>query len=167
MEKHRKRVLVRISVAAGILVVPLALGACSGDEDIPTTQPPATTEASPEIGDITDEYFGDASYVGKTVTVQGTVTALVGPSSFMLDGRQYGDDTLLVISAPAMDVEVGEQVDVTGVVRQFDYEIYKDGYGLSDPGLYGGFDGEEVLVAGGPGASGGVSAPARSPSPAG
>ena len=84
----------------------------------------------------------------------------------MLDGQHYGD-TLLVISALAMDVQVGEQVDRTGVVRQFDYEIYENGYGLSDPGVYGGFDGEEVLVAGGSGASGGVSTPAPSPSAGG
>jgi hypothetical protein len=169
MRTHRKRHPVRMSVAASILAVPLALGACGDDEDnvISATPPATATEASPDIGDITDDYFQDPSYVGQTVTVRGTVTRVVGPSSFLLDGREYGDDTLLVISAPAMDVEVGRQVDVTGVVRQFDYEIYRDGFGLADPGLYGDFEQEEVLVVGGPAASGGASAPVQSPSATG
>ncbi|WP_212990840.1 hypothetical protein [Actinoplanes auranticolor] len=158
-----------MSVAASLFAVPLILGACGEDDDVvPATPPAATTEASPEIGDITDAYFGGPSYVGRTVTVLGTVTRVVGPSSFVLDGREYGDDTLLVISAPARSVEAGQQVEVTGVVRQFDYEIYRDGYGLADPGLYGDFEREEVLVAGGSAAaSGGASTPVQSPSPAG
>jgi hypothetical protein len=169
MRTQRKRHLVRMSVTVSLLAVTLALGACGDDEDdaVPTTTPAATTQASPDIGDITDDYFGGPSYVGRTVTVQGNVTRVVGPSSFVLDGKGYGDDTLLVISAPSMDVEIGEQVDVTGVVRQFDYEIYRDGYGLADPGLYGDFDQEEVLVAGGAAGSGNPSAPGQSPSAAG
>ena len=46
---HRKGTIVRMSAAAGLLVLPLALCACTDDDDIPTTRPPATAEAGPEI----------------------------------------------------------------------------------------------------------------------
>jgi hypothetical protein len=91
------------------------------------------------------------------------VTKVIPPGSFVLAGREYGDDSLLVVSAPKMDVQVAQQVDVTGVVRQFDYDVYVDDYDLgTDAGLYTEFDQEEVLIAGGPAASAG-----GSPSPKG
>ena len=73
---------------------------------------------------------------------------------------------MLVISAPKMDVQVAQQVDVTGVVRQFDYEAYVDDYDLgTDAGLYIEFEQEEVLIAGGPaGTASGSVAPSMSPS---
>lgn len=154
-----KRRIVRASVLAGLMAAPLALGAC-GDEETPeaggsTPDTAATTmasspEASPEIGDITDDYFSDASYLGKTVTVEGTVTQVVGESAFVLDGIEYGDENLLVVSAPAMDVTVGEKAAVTGVVREFGFDTYAGEYQLGeDVTAYTGFAGEEFLVAGG------------------
>jgi hypothetical protein len=153
MMTNRKLYSVRLAAAVGLLVVPLTLGACDDDNDV-ATPPVATAEASPELDDITDDYFGDASYIGKRVTVQGTVTKVIPPASFVLAGREYGDDALLVVSAPKMDVQVAQQVDVTGVVRQFDYETYADDYDLgTDAGLYIEFEQEEVLIAGGPAGS--------------
>jgi hypothetical protein len=65
MKTKRSRYHVRLTAAAGLLAVPLTLAA-RGDDDVDDvgTPPVATTEASPEVDDITDDYFGDASYIG-------------------------------------------------------------------------------------------------------
>ncbi|WP_199516620.1 hypothetical protein [Nucisporomicrobium flavum] len=162
MATQRNRISIRVSLATALLIAPLGLAACGDDEDgAAGPAPAATTEASPEVGDITDDYFSDTSYVGKTVTVHGTVTKVLKPNAFVLDGRAYGDESLLVISAPAKDVTVGQDTQVTGKVEQFSYTIHGDEFGLADPSLYGDFEREEVLVAGGSAASG---TPSASPS---
>ncbi len=155
----------KLLIVVPLLWAPLALGACGDDEeDIPPPLPTVTPdpEPSPELGDITDDYFSDASYVGRTVTVEGTVREVISRSSFVLAGEQYGDESLLVISAPTLDVEVGRHVEVTGVVRTFGHENYADGYDLADDTDYTEFDGEEMLVVGGsagsPGPGGSASA---------
>jgi hypothetical protein len=135
-----------------LLTASLAMGACGADDpdpaapDVPATSP----EASPEIGDITADYFGGPSYIGRTVTVTGTVTQLISDGAFMLDGKQYGDESLLVISAPAIDAQMDKQVTVTGVVREFGFDEWSGEYALGEePGPYIDFSGEEVLVVGG------------------
>jgi hypothetical protein len=161
---QRRGTTVAVSV---LLTASLAMGACGADEadtaipDVPVSSP----EASPEIGNITADYFGGPSYIGRTVTVTGTVTQVISDGAFMLDGKQYGDESLLVISAPAIDAQMDKQVTVTGVVREFGFEEWSDEYTLGEePGRYIDFSGEEVLVVGG---SQGSVAPsvATSPSP--
>ncbi|MDY7088525.1 MAG: hypothetical protein SYR96_25905 [Actinomycetota bacterium] len=126
------------------------LGACGVGEgtEVPTTAP---LRPSPEVGAVTDPYFGNDDYIGRTVTLTATVTKVITDRSFVLTGNEYGDDSILVLSAPGIDAESGKQVTVTGVVSTFSYEHYLDDYGLGSADAYQEFDAEEFLVAtGGP-----------------
>ena len=138
-------------VAAAAMMALLA--GCSGDgsDEPPGPDTPATVQQSPDITDITEDYFSNPSYLGKTVTVTGDVTRVITPASFVLTGEEYDDDSILVLSAQHLDVREGEQVTVTGEVQRFEYTAYEGGYGLDDDDGYIEFAGEEFLVAARPG----------------
>ncbi|MEV4703170.1 hypothetical protein [Actinoplanes sp. NPDC049316] len=87
------------------------------------------------------------------VTVTAEVSKVITDRSFVLTGEEYGDDSLLVLSAPGIEAERGEEVTVTGVVGKFAYGAYFNDYDLGSADSYEDFDAEEFLVAtgGGPG----------------
>jgi hypothetical protein len=166
MRKNRKHFVVRRCVVTGLLAAALPLGACGDDENAGTaTEPAVTATADPDISGPADNYFTLPAYIGRTVTVQGPVIRIIGPTSFVMDASRYGEDALLVISAPAVDAEAGKQVQVTGVIQPFEYEDVTKQYGLGEDFLYTEFEEEEILVVGGSGAD--SSASANAPSPAG
>lgn len=168
MRNSRKASVIRHFLLTGLLAAVCLLGACGNDEEEVVVPGPGltTTDVIPDV-ELSDNYFSDPSFIGQTVTVQGTVTRLIGPSSFVLDGMRYGKDSILVIATPPMDVEVGQSVDATGVVRQFGYDIYADEYELGETDLYNDYGAEQILVVGGSSASPDASARTVSPSPAG
>jgi hypothetical protein len=133
-----------------ILVVLFTVAACGiGADDAPIIEPEASAERSPEITDITEDLFGNAHYVGQTVTVTGKVTRIITPTSFILTGDEYDDDSILVLSAGKYDPELYRQLTVTGEVQRFNYPDYR-GYELDDDDAYGEFIGKEFIVAGPP-----------------
>ncbi len=136
-----------------MVAMPLMLGACGvGDGiEVPTTAP---LRPSPAIGAITDPYFSNDDYIGRTVTVTATVSKVITDRSFVLTGDEYGDDSILVLSAPGIAAERGRQVTVTGVVSTFTYGAYFDDYDLGGADSYEDFDAEEFLVATGTPSSG-------------
>lgn len=147
---------IRSVLITALVAVPVGLGACGDGGDGVTISP--SPERSPEITDIADDYFGNADFIGRTVTVAGEVTRVITSRSFVLTGDEYGDGSLLVLNAAGMDVEVGETVEVTGNVQKFGYQTYRDEYRLDeDPRTYAEFNGEEFLVAMGADASPGPS----------
>lgn len=150
---------IRTLLVALLVTLPLTLTSCGdGDDDIevPKTAP---VQPSPEIGAITDPYFSNDDYIGRTVTVTAEVTQVITDRSFVLTGDEYGDDSLLVLSAAGIDAERGKDVTVTGVVGKFAYDAYAAEYDLGGADSYAGFDAEEFLVAiGGPSAGGAPSA---------
>jgi hypothetical protein len=102
--------------AVAVMVVLLAGCSGRGSDEVPDLDTP-TPEQSPEITDITEDYFSNPSYLGKTVTVTGDVTRVITPASFVLTGDEYDDDSILVLSAQHLDVRQGEQITVTGEVQ--------------------------------------------------
>ena len=141
-------------LVAVLVTLPLTLTSCGDGDDIevPKTAP---VQPSPEIGAITDPYFSNDDYIGRTVTVTAEVTQVITDRSFVLTG----DDSLLVLSAAGIDAERGKDVTVTGVVGKFAYDAYAAEYDLGGADSYAGFDAEEFLVAiGGPSAGGAPSA---------
>lgn len=151
-----KTVLARTLLIPLLAALPLAAGSCGvGDgTEVPTTAP---VQPSPPVGAITDPYFSNDAYIGRTVTVTARVSKVITDRSFVLTGEEYGDDSLLVLSAPGIEAERGEEVTVTGVVRTFTYGAYFNDYDLGGADSYEDFDAEEFLVAtGGPA---GVSSP--------
>ncbi|UQU62609.1 hypothetical protein COUCH_26720 [Couchioplanes caeruleus] len=136
----------RTPLIAVMVALPLMLASCGvGDGvEVPTTAP---LRPSPAVGAITDPYFGNDDYIGRTVTVTATVSKVITERSFVLTGNEYGDDSILVLSAPGIEAEPGKQVTVTGVVRKFTYGAYFDDYDLGGADSYEDFDAEEFLVA--------------------
>lgn len=145
-----------------IATVAIAVAACGGQDpdadEIPNLRPEVGTEQSPEISDITEEAFGDAHYIGQTVTVTGKVTRIITPTSFVLTGDEYDDDSILVLSAGEYDPVLYDPLTVTGEVQRFQYPNYR-GYELDDEDSYVDFNGREFIVAG-PARSSSASAPA-------
>lgn len=119
-----------------------AMGGC-GDETAGPGLPPAgtATSSSPALPEI-------KSYViGETITVSGTVTDVIGPTSFEMDSPEYGDRSLLVLCAEERTLSPGQKVEVSGSVQHFDYRAYADEYGLvADPQRYAEFEAEPFLV---------------------
>jgi hypothetical protein len=103
------------AVSVGLL--PLTLSSCSYD-DGGTAGP----EGSADVQDVTggQAYFTDDRFIGQQVTLSATVTSIVSPTSFVLNGREWGDDSVLVVSADDMgNLREDSVVQVTGTVKQF------------------------------------------------
>jgi hypothetical protein len=141
-----KKAKARILLIPLLVALPVTAASCGvGDGiEVPTTAP---LRPSPEIGAITDPFFSNDAYIGRTVTVTAEVTKVITDRSFVLTGDEYGDDSILVLSAPDIDAERGKEVTVTGVVRKFTYGAYFDDYDLGGADSYEDFDAEEFLEA--------------------
>jgi hypothetical protein len=141
MEGQRmNRPMHRVVVATAMALCAVAMGGCETEQ---TGQRPA---GAPGPAASTN-YFGDASFIGRTVTVGGIVTRVITETSFVLDTRDFGDESLLVLCAPSREVAVGYRVSVSGNVQKFDYSAYTGEYALaSDADRYRDFAGEEFLV---------------------
>lgn len=139
---HRGRAKATAVLAAAVL--PLSLTACGDDDET------AGPESGTDVEDITeDQYFTDDQFVGEEVTVSAEVEEVLNEQSFVLDGGDWGDESLLVVSADkAQSLQEDDVVQVTGTVREFVYDDYADEYGLvADPGVYDDYDEEEFLEA--------------------
>lgn len=137
----------RIVASVLVVLVTGAVQAGCGDDgpQQPRTSPPPAATGQ---GEVSDDFFTEPTYLGQTVTVTATVTAVLGSTSFVLGGDQYGDESLLVVSAQDMTVGSGDQVRVTGTVERFGYGAYADRFGLAEDATdYVPFEGEEFLVA--------------------
>jgi hypothetical protein len=140
-----RRGRVRVAAAFAAAALPFSIVAC-GDDDGDTAGPEAGTDVEDIIED--DQYFADDQFVGEQVTVSAEVEEVLTPQSFRLDGGDWGDESLLVVSAEqATDVQEDDVVQVTGTVRQFAYDDYANEYGLTDPGVYDPYVEEEFIEA--------------------
>ncbi len=136
----RQRITTAVAVA---LAAALPLTGCTAD-DGPDSDAPGT-RGTGRRGRL---YFADDAFVGETVTVRAEVRDVMTPNSFTINGEDWGDESVLVLSEQDLtDVEEGEFVSVTGVVRDFAFEEYADNYGLLDEGLYDPYGDEEVIEA--------------------
>lgn len=145
---HRPAAWFWLRVCVAVLVAPLVLGACDTDTDAGAAEDEVAEEASPEVEDIADDYFGNDEYLGETVTISAEVTNVITGTSFVVAGEGYGDESLLVISTtPMPNVQEGQTESFTGTVQQFNYDEYAGDYGLdADEGEYESYGEEEFLL---------------------
>ena len=140
MMRHRAVTACRSRSPLVVAVFLLAVAAGCAEE------PAAAPAPAPITGSGVPDYFGTTDFIGKTVTVQGTVTRVITDTSFELDTRDYGDDSLLVLCESGCRTATGERVQVSGNVQKFVYDEYAADNGLSDAASYAGFTGERFLV---------------------
>jgi hypothetical protein len=100
-------------VVAGAAAVGALVAGCGDDRS-----------AGPERGVTVDEvqenqYFYEGEYLGQVVTVSGAVTKTISNRTFEIDGEDYGEDSLLVITAEPVAVAEGDVLRVTGTVGQY------------------------------------------------
>lgn len=134
------------AVTAGVLaLLPFTAAGCAGDD--PTGEDAAQQNTAIE-DDAQLEYFGSDQFVGDEVSVSSVVTRVLGEKSLVLDGSEYGDESLLVLSPDGLgEVEEGDIVNVSGYVEQFVQANYAEEYGVSDEGVYDLYVDEEFLFA--------------------
>ncbi|WFE39792.1 hypothetical protein [Micromonospora sp. WMMD998] len=110
------------TLAATLLASSLLVTGCGNDDT--DAAPAATTTGTADLPATTnavDDYFSEASYIGKPVMVSGKVTRVIAPSVFVIDATTYGDDSVLVVASDPMNVDLGTQTQVSGVVGRFAY----------------------------------------------
>lgn len=109
------------------------LTACSGSDEGVTVN---------EIQESESYFEGD--HLGRQVTVSATVTEVLGPRSFELDGARYGDDSLLVQTPEPVVVEEGQVLRVSGTVGQF-HRLSENDYAPGSYDLYEDYETEPYL----------------------
>lgn len=133
------------AVVGALALLPFAAVGCA--EDTADEDTAAQQTASVE-DDAQHEYFGSDQFVGDDVIVSAVVTEVLSAKSFVLDGSEYGDESLLVLFADGVeDIQVGDVIKVTGMVGEFVHADYREEYGLLDQGVYDLYADEEFLLA--------------------
>ncbi|WP_141982628.1 hypothetical protein [Saccharothrix saharensis] len=98
--------------------------------------------------DAQHEYFGSDRFLGDEVVVSSVVTRVLGGKSFALDGSEYGDESLLVLTPDGIgDVEEGDVVNVSGYVERFVQADHAEEHGVFDEGVHDVYADEEFLRA--------------------
>lgn len=110
--------------AAFILVFgSVGLVACNDDEDEDET----TVEDVEEAGGAEDADGTPEVTFGQTVTVTGDVGEVIGDQAFVLEGEGgffgIGQSEVLVVSETALNVQEGDEVQVTGTVQEFRADV--------------------------------------------
>ena len=126
-----------------LALLPLSVVSACGDDS-------AGPDKHATVQDVTENenLFHDEEYIGQRVTVTAEVTDYIGPSSFVIGGRDYGEAPLLVLMKPGLaDVTKGEVAHVTGKVERFTFADYVDLYGLDDERDYEAYHDKQVLIA--------------------
>lgn len=149
------------AVAVPLLLFLFQLDACTGssiNEESETVVREKTAESA-----TVDEVLGNSdAFYGVRATVTGEVTEVISPLTFEIGGERnedsastrYGEgaDGLLVVKdpdkVPDVEVQVGQTVQVTGPVREFDAQTIEDmiGAGLAD-GVFTYWAGHTSMIA--------------------
>ncbi|PGH42926.1 hypothetical protein COO58_19220 [Micromonospora sp. WMMA1996] len=144
------------TLAAVLLTSSLLTAGCGNDDRDAT--PAVTTSGTADLPATTNasgDYFSDESYLGKPVTVSGEVTRIIAPAVFVIDAARCGDDSVLVVAPDPMNVDLGTQTQVTGVVRRFAYnDVAADRELGGDINAYQPYRDEQFLLVDGEGAAG-------------
>lgn len=112
--------------------MPLVVAGCGAADD--------HIEAKPAPRDL-DEH------VGERVTISAPVTRVITPMSTVVDAREYGQRSLLVLSVrPHPGLMKGDVLIMSGLVREFEFDAMQKRYALPDSGVYRPFSGESVLA---------------------
>lgn len=128
----------KVTLSVATLVAAAGLVGCGRAES-------SGPEAGVTVNDLlgSEEYF-EGDYLGRRVTVSATVSEVLAPRSFELDGVDYGDPSLLVQTPEPVVVEEGQVLRVTGTVGQF-HRLSEDDYAPGSYDLYEDYETEPYL----------------------
>lgn len=133
----------RAVVAAALALLSFTAAGCAGDDTAGEAAGPTAVEDDAQL-----EYFGSDQFLDDEVVVSSVVTGVIGEKSLVLDGSEYGDESLLVLSPDGLgDIGVGDVVKASGFVKQFVLADYGEEYGVFDEGVYDFYIDEEFLLA--------------------
>ncbi len=106
-----------------------------------------TVEDIPESEAFDDDAFAD-SLVGRQVTVSGNVSEVIGSNAIKLGGGDFDGDGILILQVSGDSITEGDDVRVTGTVRDYDAAAFfrELGPGFDDD-LYNRWVDENVLIA--------------------
>jgi len=120
------------------------------DDDSAGPERGVTVEDIAETDAFDDDGFA-GSLIGQQVTVSGNVSEVVGATAIRLGGDDFGGDGILVVqvSGAGASVTEGDDVRVTGTVRDFDAAAFERELGsdVYEDDIYDPWVDENVLVA--------------------
>lgn len=142
-----------LTAAAVLAIAPWSLAACGNEGDpVPPAKnsapaTPPTTQSDEQDVRGAQDYFADDSHRGEQVSVNASVDLNLNKHALVLHADDYGDDSLLVIlEQETQNFSEGDVVTVTGTVKKFSYERYRDKYGLVQSAIYDGYANEQFLL---------------------
>ena len=116
-----------VQLLSTLLAVSFLGWACADNES-------AGPERGTDVGDITgaeaqlggSSFFDDPPrYFGKTVTISGSVSDVLGPTAFRIAGEDAGGEAVLVVSNERLSVKENDLVRITGTVKLFDRRAFE------------------------------------------
>jgi hypothetical protein len=114
----------------------------------------ADEAAAPREGVRVEELTSDASgafnlseaEAGERVSLRATVSQVLSDQSFLVPSKDTSGDALLVV-ADDDRVRVGQELQLSGILRTFEYAELAQAYALGDAAVYREFEDKLVLVA--------------------
>ncbi len=136
-------VLLVVVILAGI-----ALWKWSNDDESAGPERGVTVEDVAESDAFEDDGFAD-DFLGRQVTVSGNVSEIVSSDAIRLGGDDFGGDGILIIGVTTANISEGQDVRITGTVREFDPIALQREFGSAafNDHRYGPWKDENVLVA--------------------
>ena len=117
-------VWVGIALAAAMVVMGLSKWANDDDDDRVAPERNITVENVTEADAFDDDGFAK-SLVGQQVTVSADVSEMVSSDAIRIGGDDLDADGLLVIGVSNANLSKGDDVRVTGTVREFDAATFE------------------------------------------
>ncbi len=135
------------------LALVLALGFAAGCQDdepaIDEGGPDVEQTTTPDVEDVADEevFENPDEFVGRTVTLSGSVVRILNPRAFLLEGDAAVGEDLLVLSTTDLQVGPDQEVEVTGTVGEFVLEDVEREVGDLDDNLFLEYQDDRYLLA--------------------
>ena len=130
----------RRALAIGFVAV--ALAACGADEE----QPREGTRVEELTGDASGMFDISRAEAGQRASLRVTVQDVISRDSFVAPTQDTSGRPLLVLTR-GEQLKAGSELQVSGLLRLFDYEEMAGDRELAEPEEYAAYRGQLVLVA--------------------
>lgn len=133
--------------AANTAVPGLSETSVAGVDAAVTAAPAVQATAESATGMGADDLM---AMVGESVTISGPVGQIISPMLFEINDADLGGDQGVLVIAPAgsMSIGQGQQVEVTGMVQEFNLSELERTLGVEiDDATAAGLDGRAIVVA--------------------
>lgn len=128
---------------AGPLLCVVAVVGCSGEARAPREG----TSVEELTGDVSGAVDIDQARVGSRISLRGTVTRVLSPGAFEISAQDAASDRPLLVLNREDALEVGQVVQVVGLVRVFTDDETAAEYGLRSTADYPEHHLKRVVVA--------------------